>query len=117
MWDKLKSIAKRAGLDPTTVWLHKWRATAATNWLRCKELGGEGWDIGYVRQRLGHEDMKSIEFYIAIVSNEEMVLRDFMQKKTAALQIPPTTLTTPLKPGLEPSGFDISAGTRGWHRA
>lgn len=79
-WDRLKAIAKRAGLDPTTVWVHKWRATAATNWLRSKELGGKGWDIGYVRQQLGHEDMKSIEHYIAIVSNEQRALREHAAK-------------------------------------
>ena len=76
LWDRLKAIAKRAGLDPTTVWLHKFRATAATNWLRSEQLGGKGWDIGYVRQQLGHEDMKSIEHYIAVVKNEEMALRE-----------------------------------------
>ena len=76
LWDRLKAIAKRAGLDPTTVWLHKFRATAATNWLRSERLGGKGWDIGYVRQQLGHEDMKSIEHYIAVVKNEEMALRE-----------------------------------------
>ena len=80
VWDRLKAIAKRAGLDPTTVWVHKWRATAATNWLRSKELGGKGWDIGYVRQQLGHEDMKSIEHYIAIVSNEQRALREHAAK-------------------------------------
>jgi integrase/recombinase XerD len=74
--DNLKAIAKRAGLDPTTVWLHKWRATAATNWLRSKELGGRGWDIGFVREQLGHEDMKSIEHYIAVVRKEELALRE-----------------------------------------
>jgi integrase len=76
VWDRLKAIAKRAGLDPTTVWVHKWRATAATRWLRSEKLGGKGWDIGYVRQQLGHEDMKSIEHYIAIVRNEERALRE-----------------------------------------
>jgi len=80
VWDRLKAIAKRAGLDPTTVWVHKWRATAATNWLRSKELGGKGWDIGYVRQQLGHEDMKSIEHYVAIVSNEQRALGEHAAK-------------------------------------
>jgi len=80
LWDRLKAIAKRAGLDPATVWVHKWRATAATNWLRSKELGGTGWDIGYVRQQLGHEDMKSIEHYVAIVSNEQRALREHAVK-------------------------------------
>lgn len=80
LWDCLKAIAKRAGLDPTTVWVHKLRATGATNWLRSKELGGKGWDIGYVRQQLGHEDLKSIEHYISIIRNEEHVLREHATK-------------------------------------
>jgi len=80
VWDRLKAIAKRAGLDPTTVWVHKWRATAATNWLRSKELGGKGWDIGYVRQQLGHEDLKSIEHYISTIRNEERVLHEHALK-------------------------------------
>ena len=77
LWDRLKAIAKRAGLDPTTVWLHKFRSTAATTWLRSERLGGKGWDIGYVRQQLGHTDMHSIEHYVAMVRNEEMALLDF----------------------------------------
>jgi integrase len=76
IWDRLKAIARRANLDPTTVWVHKWRATAATNWLRSEKLGGKGWDIGYVRQQLGHGDLKSIEHYIALVRNEERALRE-----------------------------------------
>jgi len=72
--DRLKAIAKRAGLDPTTVWLHRFRSTAATTWLRSERLGGRGWDIGYVRQQLGHIEMHSIEHYISMVKNEEMAL-------------------------------------------
>ena len=74
LWDRLKAIARRAGIDPATVWLHKFRTTAATNWLRSERLGGRGWDIGYVRQQLGHEDMRSIEHYIAMITNEEKAL-------------------------------------------
>jgi integrase len=70
------AIARRAGLDPATVWLHKFRATAATNWLRSKELGGKGWDIGFVRQQLGHADLQSIEHYITLVKNSEMAMRE-----------------------------------------
>jgi len=84
VWDRLKAIAKRAGIDPTTVWVHKWRATAATNWLRSKELGGKGRDIGYVRQLLGHEDMKSVDHYIAMVRNEEQALREYAATVEAA---------------------------------
>jgi integrase len=91
LWDKLKAIARRAGLDPATVWLHKWRATAATNWLRSKELGGKGWDIGLVRQQLGHEDLQSIEHYIALVRTEELALQGPAQSSqvTTESQVPP----------------------------
>lgn len=82
--DKLKALANRAGLDSTTVWLHKWQATAATNWLRSKDLGGKGWDIGFVRQQLGHEDLKSIEHYLAIVRNEELALRGYAAEVAAS---------------------------------
>jgi integrase len=91
-WDRLKAIAKRAGLDPTTVWLHKFRATAATYWLRSERLGGNGWDIGYVRQQLGHTDMHSIEHYVAMVRNEEMALLEMahhqepLPRKSIAVQ-------------------------------
>jgi integrase/recombinase XerD len=84
LWDKLKAIAKRAGVDPTTCWLHKFRATAATNWLRAERLGGKGWDIGYVRQQLGHEDLASIEHYVALVRNEEMALLEATSKEALA---------------------------------
>ena len=74
--ERLKTAAKRAALDPTTVDLHKFRATAATTWLRSKELGGKGWDIGFVRQQLGHADLASIEHYIALVRSDELAMRE-----------------------------------------
>jgi integrase len=74
--DRLKAVGKKAGLDQPRVWTHKLRATTATTWLRSKELGGKGWDIGFVRQQLGHADYKSIEAYIAIVRNEEIAMRE-----------------------------------------
>ena len=72
LWDRLKAIAKRARIDPSICWIHKFRATCATNWLRSKELGGRGLDIGFVRQQLGHDDLKSIEHYLALIRNEEI---------------------------------------------
>lgn len=77
MLDTLRSIAKRAGMnDPTQCWLHKFRSTCATNWLRAKRLGGKGYDIGVVRDWLGHDDCKSIEAYIALVREEELIEPD-----------------------------------------
>jgi integrase len=34
MLDTLRSIARRTGIEPSRCWLHKFRATCATNWLR-----------------------------------------------------------------------------------
>ena len=72
--DKLKRIAQKAGLDPRACRVQKFRATAAAHWLRSKELGGKGWDIGFVRQQLGQEDLRSIEHYVALVHDEAMAL-------------------------------------------
>jgi len=76
--ERLKAAAKRAKIDLTTVDLHKFRATAATTWLRSKELGGKGWDIGFVRQQLGHSDLASIEHYIALVRSDELAMKEPM---------------------------------------
>jgi integrase len=73
MLDSLRSIARRAGIEPLRCWLHKFRSTCATNWLRSKRLGGEGHDMGLVREWLGHDDYKSIERYFAIAREEEMI--------------------------------------------
>jgi hypothetical protein len=48
----MKSIAKRAGLDPSTCWFHRFSARTGTHWLRAKELGGLGRDIAVVKQQL-----------------------------------------------------------------
>ncbi|MGA8871419.1 MAG: site-specific integrase [Candidatus Acidiferrales bacterium] len=74
--DTLRSIARRAGIEPSRCWLHKFRSTCATNWLRSKRLGGEGHDMGLVREWLGHDDYKSIERYFAIAREEEMIEAD-----------------------------------------
>lgn len=76
MLDTLRSIARRAGIEPSRCWLHKFRSTCATNWLRSKRLGGEGHDMGLVREWLGHDDYKSIERYYAIAREEEMIEAD-----------------------------------------
>jgi integrase len=73
MLDTLRSIARRAGIEPSRCWLHKFRSTCATNWARSKRLGGEGHDIGVVREWLGHDDYKSIESYFSIAREEELI--------------------------------------------
>ncbi|HEV2396688.1 MAG TPA: site-specific integrase [Candidatus Sulfotelmatobacter sp.] len=76
MLDTLRQVAGRAGIDPARCWLHKFRATCATNWMRPERLGGKGNDIGLVREWLGHDDYKSIEAYYAIVREEELIVPD-----------------------------------------
>ena len=88
MLDALRAIARRAAIEPSRCWLHKFRATCATNWLRSKRLGGDGYDIGLVREWLGHDDYKSIEAYFAIAREEELIEMD-----------EPTVVTTPTSDG------------------
>jgi len=56
--DCLKAVAKRAGLDPDTCWLHKFRSTFATRCL-CSGL-----DLRTVQEYLGHSDMESTMRYL-----------------------------------------------------
>jgi len=91
--ERLKSVGKKAGLNPATVWLHKLRSTTATHWLRSKELGGMGRDIAVVRQQLGHSDYKSIEAYIALVKNEELAYREQKPKGKGVSHAAPVRAT------------------------
>ncbi len=79
--DTLRAIARRAGIDPSRCWLHKFRATCATNWLRSPRLGGKGEEIGVVREWMGHDDYKSIESYYAIAREEEQIEPDEPEPK------------------------------------
>jgi len=54
----LKRIAKRAGLDKDTCWLHKFRATFATEHLR------NAIDVRTVQMLLGHKDLQSTMRYL-----------------------------------------------------
>jgi integrase len=54
-----KTVTKRAGLDETTFWLHKFRDTAATWWLR------RGVDIRTVQHWLGHSSIEMTQRYLA----------------------------------------------------
>jgi integrase len=56
--DCLKAVAERAGLDPDTCWLHKFRSTFATRCL-CN-----GVDLRTVQEYLGHSDMESTMRYL-----------------------------------------------------
>jgi integrase len=82
-WDKLQSIAKRAGLGGFN--LKKFRATRATEWLRPKWLGGFSYDIPTVKNLLGHDkDGDSIWSYVRNVENEVLVAEMNKEKEKAA---------------------------------
>jgi integrase len=54
---RLQACADRAGLDPRDFWLHKFRATFATRWLRKS-------DLATVQRFLGHSNLKSTMRYL-----------------------------------------------------
>jgi integrase/recombinase XerD len=56
--DDLKAVAKRAKLEPDTVWLHKFRSTFATTCLWA------GIDLRTVQMWLGHTDIESTMRYL-----------------------------------------------------
>jgi len=56
--DECKAIAERAGLNKADFYLHKFRATRATELLR------KGMDIKSVQKILGHSDMESAMRYL-----------------------------------------------------
>jgi integrase len=55
----LKRIARKAKQDETQFWLHKFRASAATGWLRA------GIDVRTVQKMLGHRSLNSTLRYLA----------------------------------------------------
>jgi integrase len=67
MLEKLRSIAKRAGLDAAHFWLHKFRATYAVGRLRA------GVDPDTLREWLGHKDTESLRAYMVHLKNEEAI--------------------------------------------
>ena len=62
----LTRVAKRAGLDESRFWLHKFRATAATTWLRGRI------DIRTVQSLLGHKDLASTMRYLKPMAGSDL---------------------------------------------
>jgi len=59
-------LAKRAGMDDSRFWLHKFRATAATNWLR------GGIDLRTVQNLLGHSSLESTARHLKPMRGSEL---------------------------------------------
>src|SRR6266496_2943694 len=62
----LKRIATKAKMDDSRFWLHKFRATAATNWLR------GGIDLRTVQHLLGHKDLQSTMRYLKPMAGSDL---------------------------------------------
>jgi len=66
--DRCKAVAKRAGLNPDHWYLHRFRDTAATRWLRA------GIDVRTVQSRLGHESLETTQKYLEPSTDTERQL-------------------------------------------
>jgi integrase/recombinase XerD len=62
----LKRVATRAGLDPERYWIHKFRSTACTRWLRA------GIDLATVQSWAGHSDLASTMRYLRAARGAEI---------------------------------------------
>jgi integrase len=62
----LTRVARNAGMDDSRFWLHKFRATAATNWLR------GGIDLRTVQMLLGHRSLESTLRYLKPMAGSDL---------------------------------------------
>lgn len=88
---QLKGAARRAGLNCNACdgcervkecehwFLHKFRATAITMWLRSRESGGAGLDLRTVMKLSGHSDLASVMRYLSPASD------DAVQRQVSAI--------------------------------
>jgi site-specific recombinase XerD len=65
-WRALKAIAKKAGLDPRRVWLHKLRASGCTRLLQ------RGVPLADVMHLGGWRDLKSIKRYMGRMQDDRL---------------------------------------------
>jgi len=66
--DRCKAVAKRAELNPDHWYLHRFRDTAATRWLRA------GIDVRTVQSWLGHESLETTQKYLEPSNDTERQL-------------------------------------------
>jgi integrase/recombinase XerD len=62
LYEKLRGIAKRAGLEPDRFWLHKFRATYATTMIRSGKVY-----LFTLAKWMGHKNTKTLERYVRAV--------------------------------------------------
>jgi integrase len=66
----LKRLARKAKQDENQFWLHKFRASCATNWLRA------GIDVRTVQKLLGHKNLTATLRYLAPLQVAELTKTD-----------------------------------------
>jgi integrase len=69
MLKQVKAIAKRAGLNPDSFYLHKFRHTAATNFLRDSQSAAGA--LKMLMGRMGHKDLETTEVYLSKLPAQE----------------------------------------------
>jgi integrase len=64
-----KTCVATKGKECKRWYLHKFRATAITMWLRSKDMGGAGLDLRTVMRLSGHSDLGSVMRYLSPADN------------------------------------------------
>ena len=79
VYDSVKKLARRAGLDPKKISPHVFRHTFAT------ELVRAGVDIRTVQELLGHADLSTTARYLAVDMGQKRSAVEMLDKAMAAV--------------------------------